>query len=673
LFTEDEQNRAFDFSFLFLGQFNGTIVGQGLTHYVMSSIVYSIRFWVIPLLLGFLPVYIHAQEIPNQQIEEVKVLGFSTEHFMAGLKVQKIDSTTLSRFQFQTLADFLQYQSPVAFKSYGSGQLTSIAFRGTSAMHTAVLWNGLNINSPMAGQTDFSTVPVLGFDQLSIQYGSSASCVGSDAVGGSILLNSVPLWKQKGLNLTVGGQYGSFDNYNFQTGLRFVKSTKNGLQFSGKTLLYGSQFNNHFNETERTDNTGRTYPIEPSETSQKGFIQDLYVKKKNGNLWSFNVWLTDNKLSIQPDIIDFREITQSKAYRFLSTYQIKNTNLKVGFVRDIIDYGKGDFLSPSHSETARYIARANTTIRIGGEFVHFMAKVDGYGGGAITESRQDLFALIRQQFTEKLTISINLRQAFSTRYTVPFTPSFGLEYASISTEKNQLKFTGNIAKSYRLPTLNERYWKVLGNSAIRPESGFNKELGVSWKRIISPNLNTTLGINAYHNLIDDWTYWNPDKGYRVENLQQVLAKGFELSGNIKYLKDKYLAGFSSTYAYTNSTQQKVYDVYAVDIIGKQLIYIPIHTITGTAYVGKGNWSLNLQGLYNSERFVTFDHSGRPFPPNFLLNSTISGKIEVGKVQTNLIFQVNNLTDSVYPSVRKNAMPGRSFSLGLVLSEGFFSK
>ncbi|MFN3490534.1 MAG: TonB-dependent receptor, partial [Emticicia sp.] len=203
-----------------------------------------------------------------------------------GLKVQKIDSATLSRFQFQTLADFLQYQSPIAFKSYGTGQLTSIAFRGTSAMHTAVMWNGLNINNPMAGQTDFSTVPLLGFDQMAIQYGSSASCVGSDAVGGSILLNSVPQWKKQGMNFTIGGQYGSFDNYNLQTGLRFVKTLKNGLQFSGKTLLYGSKYNNHFSVTERTDSKGRTYPIEPTETSQKGFIQDLYLKQKNNNILS---------------------------------------------------------------------------------------------------------------------------------------------------------------------------------------------------------------------------------------------------------------------------------------------------------------------------------------------------------------------------------------------------
>ena len=653
----------------------------------MSLVVYSVRLRILFSLLGLvLPSFGYAQEIANKQIDEVKVKGFASEHFMAGLKVQKIDSATLARFQFQTLADFLQFQSPIAFKSYGSGQLTSISFRGTSAMHTAVLWNGLNINSPMAGQTDFSTVPVLGFDEMSIQYGSAASCVGTDAVGGSILLSSVPKWKQKGANFTVGGQYGSFDNYNGQMGFRFLKISKSGLQFSGKTLLYASQYNNHFNATERIDNAGKTYPIEPSETAQKGLIQDLYLKKKNGNTLSLNVWLTDNKLAIQPDIIAFREITQSKAYRILSAYQFGNTNVKAGFIKDVLDYGTGDFSKPSHSETERYIVRTEhefsikkkdsfqqTSLRIGGEFAHYVAKVDGYGGGSITESRQDIFALFRQQFTQKLIASLNLRQAFSTRYVAPFTPSFGLEYAVISDEKTQIKLTGNIAKSYRLPTLNERYWKVLGNPNIQPESGLNKEIGTNWKQVVSTNISTTLGINVYHNLIDNWTYWNPDKGYRVENLQQVLSQGFEISGSTKYLKDKMLAGISATYAYTDASQQKVYDVYAVDIIGKQLIYVPLHTLTGTAYMGKGDWSLNIQGLYNSERFITFDHSGRPFSSYFIVNSTVSGKIHFGRIQSNLIFQVNNLTDTVYPSVRKNAMPGRSFSLGLVFSGNVFKQ
>ena len=650
-----------------------------------STVSYSVRYLkLLVILLPLVCVRSHAQEVPNKPLDEVKVLGFSTEHFMAGLKIQKVDSTTLAKFQYQTLADFLQFQSPVAFKSYGTGQLTSIAFRGTGAVHTAVLWNGVNINSPMAGQTDFSTVPVLGFDQLSIQYGSSASCVGSGAVGGSILLSSVPQWKQKGVSLTIGGQYASFGNYNGQIGLRFATNTKTGLQFSGKTLLYGSQFNNHYHQTERSDNAGRTYSLEPSETAQSGFIQDVYLKQKNGNLLSFNLWITDNKLTIQPNVINFRELTQTQSFRALSAYQFGKTNLKMGFIRDIIDYGIGDLSKISHSESDQYIARIeheyshkkensfwNTSLRVGTEFIHYATRVDGYGGEVITENRQDIFALLRQQITQNFTASVNLRQAFSSKYTAPFTPSLGLEYTAISNLNNQVKLTGNITRSYRLPTLNERYWKVLGNLNIRPESGFNQELGINWKSIISENINTALGINAYHNLIDDWTYWNPDKGYHVENLQQVLSKGLEFTGSIKYLKNKKIAGFSATYAYTNSSQQKVYDTYAVDVIGKQLIYVPIHTINITVYVGKENWTLSLQGLYNSERFITFDHSGRPFPPYALMNVTLTGKIKMGKSEGNLIFQANNVTDTVYPNLKKNAMPGRTFSVGLIFSSKVF--
>ncbi len=112
------------------------------------------------------------------------------ERFMSGLKVQKIDSVTMEQFRFRNITDLLSLNTPIIIKNYGPGQLATVAFRGTSANHTAVLWNGLNINLPTLGQTDFSTIPVAGFDQLSVQYGSSASVVGTDAVGGSILLGS---------------------------------------------------------------------------------------------------------------------------------------------------------------------------------------------------------------------------------------------------------------------------------------------------------------------------------------------------------------------------------------------------------------------------------------------------------------------------------------------------
>lgn len=634
-----------------------------------------------------------------QQLNEVQVFGFSPEKFMSGLKVQKIDSINLARFQYQNLSDFLQFQAPIALKSYGSGQLTTISFRGTSANHTAILWNGLNINSPTLGQSDLSTIPLMGFDQMAIQYGSSASCVGSDAVGGSILLSSVPNWNNKGVNAVVGGQYGSFRSGNLNAGLRFSKTSKNGV-LNGKTLFYGGNIRNFDGKTPATDaaridRKGHEYAIEPSETIQKGFVQDLYFrfntkKQSSYRLIYLNAWLTDNKLTIQPSIVDFREITQTQAFRFIGGTQLDNTSIKFGFIRDILDYGKGDFLNPSNASTDRYIFRterdfishknpakpnsASLTIRAGGEFVHYATKVDGYGPDIIHENRGDVYALIRKSFEwnnhpNRIITTLNLRQALSSRYKAPFTPAFGFVLNLFANKTQQLEFLGNVARSYRLPTLNERYWKVLGNIDIQPENGFNKEISLEYKQLHGQYFKTSFSVNAFHNLIDNWTYWNPEKNYRVENLQQVLSKGLEFSSSLKYndFIQQKTGGLILAYSLTDASQQKVYDVYAQDLIGKQLIYVPRHAISSSIYYGQKHWNASLQGVFNSERYFTFDHSGQPFSPYFILNSTFTHKIKILSQDANLVFQANNLTNTVYPNVKRNAMPGINFQLAAVFN------
>jgi iron complex outermembrane receptor protein len=629
-----------------------------------------------------------------QQLKEIQVFGFSPEKFMAGLKVQKIDSMNLARFQYQSLSDFLQFQAPIALKSYGSGQLTTISFRGTSASHTAVLWNGLNINSPTVGLSDLSTIPLMGFDQMAIQYGSSASCVGSDAIGGSILLSSVPNWNNKGINVVFGGQYGSFRSANLNAGLRFGKTSKNGI-FTGKTLFYGGNIRNFNGKTSvtnevRIDKMGREYSIEPSETIQKGFVQDLYFrfntkKKSSYRLVYLNTWLTDSKLTIQPSIINFREITQTQAFRYISGIQLDNTSMKVGFIRDILDYGKGDFLHPSNASTDRYIARAehdfishknavNLTIRTGGELVHYATKVDGYGPNVFHENRGDIYALIRNTFAwsnqpNKVITTLNLRQSFSNRYKVPFTPAFGFNFNLFTNKTQQLDFLANVARSFRLPTLNERYWKILGNPDIQPEHGLNKEIGLEYKQLHGKYFKSSSSLNAFHNLIDNWTYWNPEKNYRVENLQQVLSKGFEFSSSFKYndYLQKKTAGLILAYSLTYASQQKVYDAFAKDIIGKQLIYVPRHAISSSIYYGQKRWTVSVQGVFNSVRYYTFDHSGQPFPPYFVINSTFTHKIKFMSQEANLVLQANNLMNAVYQNVKRNAMPGINFQFAVVFN------
>ncbi|GAB2500841.1 hypothetical protein GCM10027187_75720 [Streptosporangium sandarakinum] len=53
----------------------------------------------------------------------------------------------------------LQQRSPLYLKSYGNGMTATVAFRGTTASHTAVLWNGFNIALPTLGLSDFALLP----------------------------------------------------------------------------------------------------------------------------------------------------------------------------------------------------------------------------------------------------------------------------------------------------------------------------------------------------------------------------------------------------------------------------------------------------------------------------------------------------------------------------------
>lgn len=604
-------------------------------------------------------------------LSAVTVRAIAPERFLAGQKLQRIDSATLLQFRFGSLTDLLAVNTPLAFKNYGPGQLATVSFRGTSANHTAVLWNGININQPNLGLTDFSTLPVAGFDRLSVQYGSSASVVGSDAVGGSILLGSSPIW-QPGLRLTVGHQIASFRNNQTQVGIRYGASLGQRWTLSGKTFGYRNQFNNEYPYTER-----QHYFLEPSITAQRGFVQDLYFLHKSGRQISVNAWVSDNDLIITPQDSIARERTRTQSARLLATYEANQVTVRLGWIRDVLDYAKQHFDTPSHTETERLISRAERefsfvsapsrqlNLRVGGEWSHYRTRTDGYGGQLIQEDRGDLYALLRFQTTHWL-VSANIRQAFVTRFNPPITPSLGVEYQVVGKDKFTLTAKGAISRSYRVPTLNERYWVTLGNPNLLPENGFNLEGGLAANAALSESISLTAELTAYRNRVDNWTYWNPAKEYHVENLQLVVARGIEFNTGLTYIRNQWWAGLRVGYALTRSSQERAYDTYSQDVVGKQLVYVPIHTGTLNAYAQRGKTRLTVQMQATSRRYITFDNS-QFFKGTTLANVLLEHTAKLGPVPVRVQGQVNNVFDALVIGVKRNALPGRNWAVNLIIN------
>ncbi|CAG5012662.1 Vitamin B12 transporter BtuB [Dyadobacter sp. CECT 9275] len=605
-------------------------------------------------------------------LDPVTVKGFTPHKYMAGLRVQKIDSSIIQRFRFQNITELLLQNSSLAFRNYGPGQLSTVAFRGTSSNHTAVLWNGVNINSASLGQTDFSTIPVAGFEQLSVLYGSAASLVGSDAVGGSILLESGPAPLSYGFS--VGRRHESFRNNQTQLSGHYFSHLKRGWTFAGKTAAYNYRMMNRFPYSER-----QSIPVLHSETFQKGIVQDLIFKSEKDHELSAHIWLTDNKLTLTPGDTAGRELTRTTAYRAMIRYHTGDFSFRTSWVRDVIDYGKGNYALLDHAVTDRLAGRGEyefrrnigdsgnyVNVRAGGEFTHYLARIAGYERPSVSENRGDVFLLTRLQASSRLAVAVNLRQAFITKYSPPITPSFGGDFLLIKLADYTLKARGTVSRSYRVPTLNERYWKALGNPDIRPETGWNKEVGLDDRYLINDRNILTTSLTVYHNRVSNWTYWNPAKNYRVENLQQVLARGIEAQASWTLQAVAWRTSLQMGYAYTKSTQEKAYDAYSADVIGKQLVFVPMHNGNLSASVQYKKTKITGQLQAISRRYTTFDHL-RSLDGYGLVNLSAETTFTTRQIHFMVQGQVNNLLDTFYLNVRNNAMPGRSFALSLVVS------
>jgi iron complex outermembrane receptor protein len=134
----------------------------------------------------------------------VVVRGAKFNCTSVGAKIYAIDSLSSETYKSGSLAELLQQQSLIYVKTYGSGGLASVSLRGGSSRHTAVIWNGFNLRSPMSGGLNFSSLPAGFIDDVIIQPGALQPCMESGASSGIIFLsNNLPLIKEGlGINLS---------------------------------------------------------------------------------------------------------------------------------------------------------------------------------------------------------------------------------------------------------------------------------------------------------------------------------------------------------------------------------------------------------------------------------------------------------------------------------------
>lgn len=603
-------------------------------------------------------------------LKEVVLSSNRLQNFSTGNKIQSIDSSSLQNNTSNTLADLLASESQVFVKSYGITGMATPSFRGSGANHTAILWNGFNISSPMSGQLDLVLVPVNFVNSVKLQYGGSSALWGSGAIGGTIHLNNVPEF-DNGININSTSTYGSFADK--QQNLEFSLSKK---RFISSTKVFYHDAKNDFPFINTAQYGRPEQRLGNAALKQYGLLQENYFKISSNQKLSIRFWHQFNDREIPASMTVARSLANQKDKFYRTTAEWSYTKSKyTAFVRaayfdEYLGYTDPliSLISNSHSKViiteaeSRIKLRSNQSLNIGVNNTNNQAISKNYIRNP-HQNRTAFFASYKiSNKRNSLKGTASVRKEFITNGDNPLTASAGLEGRVF----RKFRLRGSISKNYRLPTFNDLYWTPGGNPNLLPESGWSQEAGLSFVHCVD-KFSVEAEATTFSNKVNNWIMWRPGNTglWSPENVLSVWSRGIEYDLKTHYEIHKVTFSFTARYQYIFSTNEKL-NTGDEATLHKQLIYVPVEKAQGSigaAYNGyKLSWSYNYVGY----RYTTSDNS-RYLDPYQLSNLDLSKEFNLKSVKLKAFVQVNNLWNEAYQIIAFYPMPGRYYQAGISIN------
>ncbi len=601
-------------------------------------------------------------------LEAVVVEARRLKEYDAGAQVISIDSSTIKTFEAMSLSEMLTQTMPVFVKTYNPGSLATTSFRGMGAGHTAVLWNGFPIQSPMNGQIEFSLLPGSIVDAVNLQLGGEGALWGSGTVGGTVYLENLPKYNS-GLQARINQTLGSFGKY-FQ-GYKLTYG-KNKLYTS--LNVYRDKADNNFTFNNKAKARSPEEEMQHAAFKEWGVLLENYLKISDYQQLAIRYWHQDTEREIPATLTEgSSSATQDDQFnRFLLSWS-GNLNsfdwkLQSGFSLEELLYKNDASGIESLSKSKVFIQEAelnwypldHLSFQGGVQHQYVSGTVEDYEDGKQEQQRLALLGGVKfnTQFFES---RINLRKEFTEFGNVPLVPTFGVEL----NPWNFLIVSGKIARSYRLPTFNDLYWKPGGNPDLLPESGWSKEAGIRSNFKLF-DIKNQFQFTVFSNKIDNWILWQPGSTYWYpQNIKQVWARGIETSYTVEKRWDKTSFNIIARYHYTKSTNEK-HQTEDDPSLGKQLIYTPLHKGNLNFTYNYNDFGITWSQQFTGKTFTTTDNDDS-LPAFTTSNLSFQYKLDKKYGYLNLRVSANNLFDEDYEIIAWRPMPGRNYQFSLIIS------
>lgn len=635
-----------------------------------------------------------------------------------GVQKTRLDSTVLKESIALSMADVLTFNSSIFVKSYGRATLSTVSFRGTSPSHTQVSWNGIRINNPMLGMTDFSMIPSYFIDDATLLHGTSSVNETGGGLGGSIRLSTQPA-NAEGFGMQYIQGIGSF-----KTSDEFLRLTYGDNHWQSSTrLVYSSSpnefsYRNHDKKENIYDEDmtiiGQYYPKEKNRSGSfkdMHFLQEVYYNTRKGDRFGLNAWYIQSNREL-PMLTtdygnenDFENRQREETFRGVLSWDHLRENWKVsakgGYVHTQMKYdykrdaGNGVMtpMTRSRSKVDTFYGQSEAEYYIGKEWLftanasvhqHFVESRDkniirqdgnqaivGYSKGRVELSGA---ASAKWQPNERIGMSVVLREEMYGKSWTPLIPAFFID--GIVSERGNIMLKASTSRNFRFPTLNDLYFLPGGNPNLKRESGWTYDIGMSFAVGKEDVYSLTGSVNWFDSHVKDWILWLPTtKGFfSPRNVKNVHAYGIECKSNFSVLLGKECRlALNGTFSWTPSINEGEPMTAADQSIGKQLPYVPewSSNISGRLYWKK--WSLLYKWCYYSKRHTMSSNdislTGK-LPEYYMSNLTLERGIALKGVELSLKGAVNNLFNEEYLSVLSRPMPRINFEFFIGITPKF---
>jgi vitamin B12 transporter len=595
-------------------------------------------------------------------VAEVEALG--PRWSLPGEQTESWNSSDLQTAQVFGLSDLLIQQGGAFLKTYGVGSLATSTVRGGSAGQTAFLWNGLPIRSPMVGQLDLALIPIGLIDGVQLRLGGNGAAFGSGAMSGTLSLNNErPKLTDRGVGIET--RLGSFGNWQQHANARY-----GGSKWMAQTRLLYRQAENDF-PYEVGPNLERRIQTH-SRFQQAGILQSIYWTPDPSQEFALFFWGQDSFREIPPTMVQNQSLAEQSDQFLRTALRWKKVGEKVswearaGYFQEFLQYvdslilldEESSFQSALGEWSGTFNIRPNLRFQAGMTYNWLQAQAESYDT-APQQHRTATFAMLAHRW-KTLHWQIQLRQELVDQSWVPLIPVFSLEWAPLP----WLSIGGKASRDYRLPTLNDLYWRPGGNPDLQPETGWSMELGLNLGKA-KGSRGVGGSIRSFNRQVDNWILWAIQPGdafWSASNIAQVRSYGIESRLYGTYSNDHFKISLEAQYDWIRSVNQIGIQLPRIPA-GSQLFYVPIHQGGGSVIA---QWRA-IQFTYR--HLWTGSFSGIQFEeiPGYSLGFLRLGyQWESAQYQVQTILSLNNIWDTQYQIVEYRPNPGRHWQLGVRL-------